>query len=98
MFVKIYRYRIRKNKFQKWKKNNDIVTKLYKKYGGEFRCLVKKENNFPHIVELGFYKSKKEFLKIMMQFDSNPKADLLFKEFLNLIVNKKFTEEEFETI
>ena len=36
MFVKTYRYKIRKNDFQKWKKNNDIVTKLYKKYGGDF--------------------------------------------------------------
>jgi len=98
MFVKTYRYKVKKNNFQKWKKNNDIVTKLYKKYGGDFQRLVRKENEFFLIVELGFYKSKKEFLKIIKQFDSDPKTNALFKEFLNLVHNKKFVEEEFETV
>lgn len=98
MFVKTYRYKIRKNDFQKWKKNNDTVTKLYKKYGGDFKRLIKKENDFFHIVELGFYNSKKEFLKIIKQFDSNPRADALFKEFLSIVYNKRFSEEEFETV
>jgi len=97
MFVKVYLYKIQKNNFQKWKKNNDIVTRLYKKHGGDFQRLVRKENDFFHIVELGFYKSKKEFLKIIKHFDSDPKTEVLFKNFLNLVHNK-FTEEEFETV
>jgi len=48
------------------------------------------------IASLSLPISKKEFLKIIKHFDSDPKTEVLFKNFLNLVHNK-FTEEEFET-
>ena len=98
MFVKTYRYTVRKANFQKWKKNNDTTAKLYKQYGGKFQRLVKKKKDSFHILELGFYNSKKEFLQIIKQFDNDPKVGALFKDFLSLVHNKRFSEEEFETV
>lgn len=98
MFVKIYRYQIKNKNFKKWKRNNDIVSRLYRKLGCQFYRLIKKESNFFHIIELGFYGSKKEFLKITNQLDSNPEILMLYGDFLKLVHNKKFIEEDFETL
>ena len=98
MFVKIYRYKLKRTNLQKWKKNNDTVGKIYKRYCGEFKRLIKRDKKFVHVVEIGFYKSKSEFKRIIKKFDNDPKVNVLFKEFLSLIHNSKFSEEEFETV
>ena len=99
MFVKVYRYKIRQRDFQKWKKNNDAARRLYRKYGGgNSKRLFKKDGNFISVVELDYYKSKKDFLKITKQVDRDSKTDALFQEFLSYVHNKHISEEEFETI
>lgn len=99
MFIKVYRYKIKKSDFQKWKKNNDAARRLYRKYGGgNSKRLFKKDGNFISVVELDHYKSKKDFLKITKQVDRDPKTDALFQEFLGYVHNTKFIEEEFETV
>jgi len=99
MFVKVYRYKIKQRDFQKWKKNNDAAHRLYRKYGGgHLKVIFKKDKNFIIIVELDFYKSKKDFLKIIKQVNRDSKTNVLFQEFLNYVYNKDIFEEEFETI
>jgi len=98
MFVKMYSYKIKQSDFQKWKKINNAAKKIYTKYGGgNSKGLMKKGKNFIKIIELDFYKSKKDFLKITTLVDQNKRINKLYQEFLNTLYQKKITQEEFET-
>ena len=98
MFVKMYSYKIKQSDFQKWKKINNAAKKIYTKYGGgNSKVLIKKGGNFIKIIELDFYKFKKDFLKITTQVDQNKKINKLYQEFLAIVYQKKITQEDFET-
>jgi hypothetical protein len=99
MFVKLYKYKIRTRDFQKWRKINDAAQRLYAKYGGGgWERLVMKEGHFTQIIELNRYKSKQDFLKITKQVDADPRIDVLFKEFLDLVVRKTIRRDELEAV
>ena len=99
MFVKVYRYKIKRHDFRKWKKNSDAACRIYRKYGGgNSKRLFKKDGNFISVVELDYYKLKKDCLKITKQVDKDSKTDALFQEFLSYVRNKRISKEEFETV
>ena len=99
MFIKIYQYDVKRNFFQKWKKNNNAARNIYRKYGGgNWQRLIQKNGNLVHVIELDVYRSKQQFKKIAQRVDENPKIHELFKEFINLIKNKRYTEGEFENV
>ena len=99
MIVKVYKYKIKKTDFNKWKKVNDSARKLYKKYGGgNSRRLFKKSGIFIEIIEMDYYNSKKAFLNINKKVEDSPKIHILFKEFISYVHNTKIVREEFNSI
>ena len=99
MFIKVYKYKIRKHDFKSWKKINDAARTLYKKYGsGNSKRLIRKYGEFIYVVELDSYKSKKDFGRILKQVNKDKKITALYHEFLNIIYQKRIYEEEFKTI
>lgn len=99
MFVKLYHYKIKKNDFQKWKTINNRARKIYKKYGNiKSMRLVQKTGKFITITELDFYRSRNEFVRITRKLNTDSSISVLFQEFLSIIHNKKFTEEEFYAV
>jgi hypothetical protein len=99
MFVKVYRYRIRKHNFEKWKKINDAARNIYRKYGcGNSQCLISKEGKLITVLELDYYNSRRDFLRITGLVDADLLIKSLFSEFMRVVYRKHITEEEFETV
>ncbi len=100
MFVKLYRYRIKKKDFSKWKEIQKAADKLYKKhgYGGKSFSLTKENAGFLTIIDVGFYKSKNEFLRIEKNVDNDRLLDSLWKKFLQILHNRRYYQEEFESV
>jgi len=98
MFVKIFRYNIRKKDLAKWKKIVKAADIIYKKYGEEqWIPLIRKENKVVTVVEVAVYKSRKSFEEIQKNTRKDKEIDMLFEELLKLVNNSKISEEEFET-
>ena len=99
MFVKLYRYKIKSADLDKCKKNADDVWKIYSSNCKlEYKLLIKKKVLESEIIELGFYRSKTDWLDVMRKLNKNRKLNLLFKEFLKIAINGEFEEEEFEAL
>ncbi len=99
MFVKVYKYKIKKRNLRKWKNNNDSARKVYKKYGGgNSQRLLSKKGNWINILEIDHYESKNDFIKITKKVEEHPKIKFLLEEFLKIIHNGHFSQEEFETV
>ncbi|MBI3385142.1 hypothetical protein HY030_03050 [Candidatus Gottesmanbacteria bacterium] len=97
MFVKTYRYRVKKENLDKLIKINKEAGKIYKKYGGQgYKTLLKKDGRTIGILLLEFYQSKKQFNKIMNLVNKDKKITDLWKKFLLLVNEKEIKEEEFE--
>ena len=67
MFVKSYSFKIRNKNINKLRKIDREAANIYKKYGGGMYInLYKKEKYYTKFLLLEFYKSKKDFLRIII--------------------------------
>lgn len=102
MFVKLYRYKIKKNALHKWKKIMKVAGGIYKKHGDKSKwvVLIKKEKNYISMIDMSFYKTKKEFLGVQKRVDKDKTIYPSYNEFKNILHNKskRFVEEDFETV
>lgn len=99
MFAKLYRYKIKNYRVKKHTILGNKVSAIYKKYGANnYAHLFKKEGNFRIFMVIEFYKSKRDYERIMKNVDAHPEISNLWKEFLNIVDAHKVTGEEFETV
>ena len=102
MFVKVYRYKIKRNALRKWKKIMIVANKVYRKHGNKSKqfVLMNKEKNFISVIDMSYYKNKKEFLTIKKRVDKDKAISALYREFIGILhnKNKKFTQEDFELV
>lgn len=98
MFVKLYKYQIRRADLQKWEKINNAANKIYEHYGRvDFETLLRKEKYYIEVIELNRYASKNIFQKIIKEVDKDRRITKLYASFLKLVYKNKILEDEFET-
>ena len=99
MFIKMYRYKIKKKDFQKWEKIVNGANKVYREYGGKkWMKFTRKEKDIIAIMEMGFYPAKVYYKKMIKKVDKDPRIKRLFSEFLKLVNRSDIEEEEFELL
>lgn len=100
MFVKIYRYKIKKKDFSKWKRAVESANRIYRKYNKSFRWgkFVRKNKKYICVVEIGYCKSKKEFIRTYKKTNKDKKIKNLWSKFLKIVDVKKIKEEEFDSV
>jgi hypothetical protein len=101
MFVKMYRYQVKKADLPEWRRIMRKAGKIYKAYGDkstELFRLGKTVGKYVTILEIDFYKTKRDYAAIEKKVDKDEKLNELWDEFLELARGGKWEEEEFETL
>ena len=100
MYVKVYRYKIKKNALREWKRTAGKAAKIYKGYGdkGKWLVIMKKEKNFVSVIDMSIYKTKGGFLKIKKKTDRDKMIKHLYLTFKETLYSKGFVEEDFEVL
>ena len=98
MFLRVNRYKICKKDLSKWKSNNDAANQIYRECGAErLERIIRRNGDGIEVMELGYYKSRGEFERIVARVDKDERIDELFREFKKM-VTEEVTNEEYETI
>ena len=99
MFVKMYRYELEACDFPRWKQIIDVADRIYQTYGGGYtKRLVQRDGDYCTIVELDYYTSKQSYLTTMKHVQDDVKIPALFQDFLKILRDQRYTNEEFETL
>lgn len=98
MFIKLYKYKIRSENFEKWRENNDAANHVYREHGAKrLERMVKKNEDMTKVMELGYYESEDEFKRIAALVDQDERIKMLFSEFKKLVIGD-IIEEDYETV
>ncbi len=99
MFVKLYKYKIKKKDLQKLKRIHKAAQKIYKRHGAKhsWTVLLRREKGLINVLELNIYTSKKHFLSVKNKVDQDKSIHPLFEAFLNILHKKRYYEEEWKT-
>ena len=99
MFVKKYQFQIKSNDSEKYLGINKLAEKIYKKSGLiKTEVNLTKTGNLTDIELLEYYESRDLFEKTLEKVNKDKEIKRLWKEFMKLVVDKKITDDSFETI
>lgn len=100
MFVKIYRYKIERRDLKRWKRITVEANSIYQRHDKNFRWgrFIRKGKKFVNVVEICYYKSKKEFFNTYRKISKYKKIKKLWEEFSKIVDAKRIKEEEFESV
>ncbi len=101
MYAVVYHYKIKKSSLVEWKKTMRKADTLYKKHGDkckEWLWLIKEGKSHISMINIGLYKSKKDYMTIEKKVGKDKSFAPLLKAFKRTLYNKKVLEEGFELI
>lgn len=98
MFVKVYRYQIRKRDLAKFTKVYRAAQRIYHQTGpGTSAFYIHPEGQRLTILDVGWYPSRRAFQTLMKKLDRDERVSALYAQCLHLMSRKRFVEEDFET-
>ena len=89
MFVRVYRFKVKSKDFEIYREIERKASMIYKKHGiTKHITLFRKGKSFTHILLLEFYKSEKEFKRILKKVNADKRIKELWKRFLRISVGR----------
>ena len=89
MFVRVYRFKVKSKDFETYREIERKASMIYKKHGiTKHITLFRKGKSFTNILLLEFYKSEKEFKRILKKVNADKRIKELWKRFLRISVGR----------
>ena len=89
MFVRVYRFKVKSKDFETYREIERKASMIYKKHSiTKHITLFRKGKSFTNILLLEFYKSEKEFKRILKKVNADKRIKELWKRFLRISVGR----------
>jgi hypothetical protein len=99
MFVRSYTYTIKRADFNRWKKIIAAANAMYAAYGViRFENFVRPTSKRLEIVEMAYYKTVQDAVRIGNKADKDERVLGVYKKFMKMVDRKKLVINEYETI